>query len=348
MNNRKVLIAVAAVACTLASALVAGLAYWYWTRQPAYSLRQVQKAVERHDATAFQKYVDVEAVISSAVDQTISASLKESGGADSLGGALGAGLVQMMKPRLVEAARAGLLSAVEGKPGTTEAAAKSGETPFSRVFANPSAFTVGETTVDGKVASVKVRFRSDWHEQDFTAVVRMRDAGNYWQVTEVANLADLIAEAKRAEQRLLDQINKPIRDRLAAIATIGPIQFDTRTGAWGLEKKLLVEFEVTNAGSKPIAQLRGSLKMATADGSTTKESGLRREFETPLTPGAKASSYWELDVNMFDGTMMALFESAPDRLKATFSVESASFGQGDELQAFDSLAAVRAAAVKKP
>lgn len=348
MNNRKVLIAVAAVACTLASGLVVGLAYWYWTRQPAYSLRQAQKAVQQHDTVAFQKYVDVEAVVSSAVDQTMSASLKESGGADSLGGALGAGLIQMMKPRLVEAARTGLLRAVEGKPETTEGAAKPGDSPFSRAFANPSAFTVGETSVAGKMATVKLKIRSDWHEHDFTADIRMRDAGGHWQVTEVADLADLIAEGQRAEQRLLDQINKPIRERLAATVTIGPIQVDKRTGTWGIEKKLLVEFEVTNAGSKPISLLRGSLKLSTVDGSSTKESGLRREFETPLAPGAKASSYWELDVNMFDGTMMALFEAAPDGLKAALSVESVSFGPGGELRAFDSLAAARADVVEKP
>src|SRR5918996_965353 len=55
--------AVAVVGAIVVTALaVSAGVYWYYTRTPTYSLKQISKAIESRNLQLFQKHVDVEAV----------------------------------------------------------------------------------------------------------------------------------------------------------------------------------------------------------------------------------------------------------------------------------------------
>ena len=62
----------------------------------------MSKAVSDHDWDAFQKYVDVDAVVTKVVDDTMAASLKK----DTSGlGALAAGMAQSLRPSIIAAVK---------------------------------------------------------------------------------------------------------------------------------------------------------------------------------------------------------------------------------------------------
>lgn len=63
------------IALLVALTLAMGGGYYYFTSTPTYSLYQIKKAIESHDSTAFNKYVDVDRV----TDDLLAEATKEIG-----------------------------------------------------------------------------------------------------------------------------------------------------------------------------------------------------------------------------------------------------------------------------
>jgi len=87
------------------TAVVGGIIYWQYTRTPKYSLWQAKKAIEQHDLASFEKYVDVEGVVNSLIDQILEISTEETKPQDEweqLGETIGEGLIMLLKPQLTK------------------------------------------------------------------------------------------------------------------------------------------------------------------------------------------------------------------------------------------------------
>jgi hypothetical protein len=155
------------IAFTLPAVLLAGgtFAYWHWTHTPTYSLRQIQKALETHDVAKFEKHVDIQSVSSRLIDDMMSHALKETqpqSGAEGLGTALAAGLVQLMKPRLVEAIREQAVRLVEqGDLGRSISATNENESGKVSLQAMSEEVGAGEDSFRG-IKYVKKRARLRW------------------------------------------------------------------------------------------------------------------------------------------------------------------------------------------
>ena len=95
-------------------ALVGVGGYYYWTTTPEYSLQKILTALEEHDVDTFEKHVDIENFVESAIDQFMLQTLSETtdpekSGLESLGNLLGAGLMELMKPKLVSFAKKSII-----------------------------------------------------------------------------------------------------------------------------------------------------------------------------------------------------------------------------------------------
>lgn len=167
-------------------ALAGTLSYLYWT-SPRYSLRQAKNAVERRDIAGFEKYVDVRGVCDSAVDRFLDEAQREGDdeddgrprkGGDALGRMLGAGLLRLAKPMLVDALRSEL------RKGIAE----------GRVAGGEKKPQVHIEQVERTGATADAWLRMPGHafdpprERDVRVRLRLRDMGHYWQAYEVTAL----------------------------------------------------------------------------------------------------------------------------------------------------------------
>ncbi|WP_400192751.1 DUF2939 domain-containing protein [Hymenobacter sp. B81] len=192
-------------------AVVAG-GYWYYhsiTTGPKYALGQAVKAVHDHDVAAFEKYVNVESVTGSLVDQVTAQSSVL--GMLNPAGFLAKGALGLAKPQLAKAARKEMQRFVE--TGSLEGAAESSPKRLvkvslaglaSKVVSPESSFKgVKYVNEQGEVALVGLEFTQPKFDTTMVLEVKMRDRGDYWQVTEVTNMGEMLKHVARLEKNKL-------------------------------------------------------------------------------------------------------------------------------------------------
>ncbi|WP_139361861.1 DUF2939 domain-containing protein [Hymenobacter sp. CRA2] len=181
------------------------------TTGPKFALGQAAKAVHDHDVSSFEKYVDVESVTGSLVDQVADQG-KALGMMLPGGGLVAKGMLGLAKPQLAKAARKEVQRFVE--TGSLEAAAESQPQRLvkvslaglaSKVISPESSFKgVKYVNEQGEQALVGLEFTQPKFDTTMVLEVKMRDRGEYWQVTEITNLGQTLAHVARMEkQRLL-------------------------------------------------------------------------------------------------------------------------------------------------
>jgi hypothetical protein len=97
-------------------ALLGGAAFWYWSGTPQYSVWQLSNAVRQHDGLAFRNYFNVDAVSTRAVDDLLSETVREIGGAGLLQKLVGATVMRFFKPELSESLSRKIIDYVENPP----------------------------------------------------------------------------------------------------------------------------------------------------------------------------------------------------------------------------------------
>lgn len=180
----------------LAALVVAGvfLGYRYHqSRQPRGSIERLVAACQARDLEGFRRYVDEDALVTSAVDEVLAKVLpagKPDGGhpVDQLLSGLGAGLSQAIKPELAHKAR-----------GMIETALLSGDLAHLRVGEAPPVgqaapdganVFVGAVRLEGDVAHVAVTYLPPGSKTPFAPDVVMRWRDDHWQVKAVGNLLE--------------------------------------------------------------------------------------------------------------------------------------------------------------
>ncbi|KAA9332944.1 DUF2939 domain-containing protein [Hymenobacter busanensis] len=192
-------------------ALVAG-GYWFYhnlTTGPKYALGQAAKAVHDHDVAAFEKYVNVESVTGSLVDQVTAQSSVL--GLLNPAGFLTRGALGLAKPQLAKAARKEVQRFVE-TGSLEEAAASSPKRTVkvslaglaSKVISPESSFKgVKYVNEQGEQALVGLEFTQPKFDTTMVLEVKMRDRGDYWQVTEVTNMGEVLKHVARLQKNKL-------------------------------------------------------------------------------------------------------------------------------------------------
>lgn len=324
--------------------LVAGSAvgYWHWTQTPTYSLRQIQKAFETHDVDKFEKYVDIESVSSRLIDDVMRHASKESeskSGAEGLGAAFAAGLVQLMKPRLVEIIQEQVARLVEEgnieMPGD-EAGEATLQGISEKIGAGGQSFTgIRYTKQQGKVALIGIGFRNAQLDADLVLELKMRDRGSYWQLVEFSNLAELMEETKALEAARLTELNEPIRRQISETLRVERARKSTRTDRWGISKHVDLHVSVRNMSTRTITGFSANIRLLDPEGELVKQVPIRDA--DPITPSKVGGGVWSVDVNMFDPAEERLYEMPPKEIEFDVDFTQVSFEDGTELKLFKSL-----------
>jgi len=180
---------------------------------PHYALMQAANAARTHDMATFERYVDVESVTGSLVDQV--ANQGSVLGVLNPGGMVFKGALRMMKPQLTQAARKEVQQYIEtgSLQGAAAAAKSKGVMNISlaglagQVVSTDSKFKdVKYVKEEGEQALVGLEFTQPKYDTTMVVELKMNNRGDHWQVTEVTNTGDLLKQVARLEKkRLLKQ-----------------------------------------------------------------------------------------------------------------------------------------------
>lgn len=222
--NRKIYVATA-ILVIIAAAL--GWYYFVYTKTPEYSLKMIGEAVNTHDVNKFKKHVDLDSVVSRAVDDFADYSLKklkeDSNGnelSNALVDGLGRGLFMAVKPEINNSLKKKIISAVETGEWKTETgknklsreekeAEKSAE---SMGFENAKYSGVIHIEKKGAIAKVWVDVSVSGLEKPFTLELKMRKLEDgMWQVSEIENYMDYIIVIAKLRKDEMDRYALRVR-----------------------------------------------------------------------------------------------------------------------------------------
>ena len=176
--------------------------YWYWTGTPAYAIRQIDKSLATHDVDTFHVYVDMDNVASRLIDDLVSfAQALQSARIEDE--ALHAVILHSLKPPLVELVIQQLERVIEDGLSLDAPPTQFAERPehylISTILnelgvARQQLRTPTDARVDGKIALVSVFFRNEELDRELTIEMKLRKVGHKWQVVELSNVQEVLAE----------------------------------------------------------------------------------------------------------------------------------------------------------
>ncbi|UOQ66307.1 DUF2939 domain-containing protein [Hymenobacter volaticus] len=196
----------------LVLAAVGGYFYYQSLKAgPKYALVQVANAARTHDMATFERYVDVNSVTGSLVDQV--ANQGPELGSMNPGGLAFKSALRMLKPQLSQMVRKEVQQLVEtgSLQGAADASVSKGIMNISlaglagKVASPDSKFKdVKYVKEEGKQALVSIEFTQPKYDTTMVVELKMLNRGDHWQVTEITNTGDLLKQVARLEkQRML-------------------------------------------------------------------------------------------------------------------------------------------------
>ncbi|MFC5270926.1 hypothetical protein [Adhaeribacter terreus] len=194
----------------LALALLLGYLYFRsFTSGPKYALLQAKEAAQNHNMAEFEKYVDVESLTNSLVDQiTGSPGLTEN---FIPGLRLSKSVIDLFKPTLARAARAEVKNYVE--TGRINTRLEGNEMLFSlaaiigTIVSDDSQFkSIAYVKENGGEALVGLEFTQPKFDTTVVVEIKMLDKGDYYQATDFTNAGELL-------QHLINMQNKQAANR---------------------------------------------------------------------------------------------------------------------------------------
>ena len=195
--------------------VVLGLAggYFYYRNfvgSPKYSLLQAHEAMQDHNMAEFQKYVNIESVTGSLVDQL--ASHQSMLSALNPGSLISKQVLRFMKPQVAQIAGNEIQKYVETGDFKKDPNAPKKKVDISlsglwhKVVSDSAAFEgVKYVNEQGETALVGLEFTQPRYDTTLVVEVKMQDKGDYWQVVELTNTGELLKHTSRLQKHRLAQ-----------------------------------------------------------------------------------------------------------------------------------------------
>lgn len=203
MNNKYVKLGIGLVVIIVA---IASWWFLYYTKTPAYSLGIVKTAIQQQDIETFKKHVDLDTFLDSTIDDFLNSDDKSE---EMKNNPFASGLIQMIKPAMVDYAKKSIYSLVEKGTSETVKAPNEGVNEVANNMPsvdNKSFIGIGETKKSGKTATVELKVNDEEIGGEFTFVVAMRELNDgTWQVTKINNLADYFKAVNEAHKKQLKE-----------------------------------------------------------------------------------------------------------------------------------------------
>jgi hypothetical protein len=337
------IIAISTVGILLIGSVIALL---YWIQTPTHSFHQILDALETHDVTQFEQYVDIESVSSRLVDDVMSMALAEDqqkSEAEELGSAFAAGLLQMMKPSLVALIHEQVTRLVEnGNFGSVSGQTESDATDVDlgdmaeNIGAGADSFQ-GITYVkkSGKIAHVGLTFSNSELESDIVLELMMRDVGKHWQLAEFSNLVSLLEAISQLEAEKLAEANEPILQELAQTLQVESTKKTTRSDRYGFTKNVDLEVIILNTSEFIVNSFFAVIRLTDGAGEIIKEVSIKDDKS--IKPGKTGGGRWSVEVNMFDSSENRLYEIPGSEVYFEVIFKEIVFENGRVLRMFESI-----------
>ena len=201
-------------------AIASGIyAYNEYTSSPAYSVKQLKKAIENKDWTAFSKYVNVEDISSNLFDM-----VKEQATKDDDSG-LGAGFAELMRGNMEEAISDGFKKAVES--GKMAQADLFKETDYSEKAGSEILFDDISFEKDGKIATMKLPTYEPRYDTSLVISLRRRDVGDHYELFDVSGFFTYAQHLYDLESQLVQKRRADQLERLQSLLQVSEVKIET-------------------------------------------------------------------------------------------------------------------------
>ncbi|QNF33006.1 hypothetical protein HUW51_09760 [Adhaeribacter swui] len=191
-------------------AVIGGYTYYHnLVTSPKYSLLQAHEAMQDHDMTAFEKYVNIESITTGLVND-----MSQQKGLISMlnpGSMVLKQAIQFMKPQLASVVRKEVQKYVETgsfakDPSREKKVDISLNGLWNKVVSDSSQFKgVNYTREEGETAFVGLEFTQPRYDTTFVLEVKMQNKGDYWQATEITNTSDIFKGVARLQKQKLQK-----------------------------------------------------------------------------------------------------------------------------------------------
>ena len=267
MKRKKLLIIVGGI--ILLIAIIGGILYWNFKTGPKYSILQVKTALEDHDFALFEKYVDMESVMSSLIDQVLEINKSTSSPKnewEQLGQDLGTGLVNLLKPQLSSLYKQQIQKWVEsGKFETENSTQQNLNYSLNDLWSRSNADKITGIEYikkEGKIAYIGFGIKQERFDNTLIFNIKMRDKGGYWQVAELMDLVKFQKSIEDFEAARVAKLNEPIINEMYKSLKINDYtKHSFSTDYWGWNKFVKLEVSLQSTSDKTISEYLASINV---------------------------------------------------------------------------------------
>lgn len=314
--------------------------YWYWTTTPKYSLQKAFTAISNHDLIAYDKYVDTDTVVSRMIDQLLSS--QDLNSEDGIN-ALATGIVQMIKPKLVEMAKEQIRSFVE--KGDFETVSTDNNGPSFSIGSIYNRSSDGQDDAqyrgidyvkkNGNICFVGIKIYNPKLEQEIIPEIKMRKVDSYWQIAEISNLSEMIKKIDEAENAKLEQLNKSIIDQINQAVIIDGLFLDKYSDSWGFSNYVIIGATFNFQTEKSVKEINTKITIKNNNDKVLLDMTFKSEGS--FYKGNVSQVEWKKDINPFIAEDKELFETSNENLFGDIQNTSLIFEDGTELKIYDKL-----------
>lgn len=318
--------------------LLSGGGYYYYTTTPTYSILQIKKSVDTHDVALFQKHVDIDTLYTRLIDDVMSAQMakmaseSEGSGWEKMGQAIGAGMVQMMKPTLISSLKSSTLQYIETGNADSQTATAETDNKMPIAAGNQKAnlkgmmenFGVkGKSGLDykiiqqGKVATVVVPYLNEELDMPLEMQFTLRDQGGYWQLVQFNNAGELMTKVEQEKEKRLAEANAEIQKKMQGmIGFVSAEKLNRTEDQWGINKKVLIQMVFQSSSDIPLKEWNGEVYVLDGKDVLVYTLKAKGAFDKPLTKGTQEPMVWEVDINQFMDGHLPLWQLPEGNLNA--------------------------------
>lgn len=179
--------------------ILGAIAWWffYYTKTPTYSLNIIKQSVEKHDLNTFKKHVNLDSIVSNAIDDNIASEKGKSEYSPFING-----LVQIAKTNMIEQEKKGIYTYIEnGSIADME------NYSLLSFLSKKEFINIGEIRKDGKLANVEIIANDNYlGGVEFTFIINMRELEDgTWEVTKLSNFDEYKNMAKEVQRQQLKE-----------------------------------------------------------------------------------------------------------------------------------------------
>ena len=323
-------------------AIVLAVAFYflYWTKTPVYSINLIRESWQNHDTVGFQQRVDMDRLYTKAFDDFVKAQ-ETITGEKITDVPLAAGLLEMLKPAVVNKLKTETLNAITEQSAQVQTSTPSGkQDQFAKKMqeqANAKDNVVKDVSTisqEGKAATVAITLHNAKLDRDFKLNVTMNELDDgTWKLIEIANLTDFLVEVDKAEKEKLAELNKPIAEELNKSLQITGGQMNLRNDGnpFFASHWLTSNATFNNASTKDIKSFSYKIKIEeTKEGPTLATYNVSSGVSIPK--GQSGTDYKRIDLNPFKDTDKAVIGCNFSTTNLTIEITSIEFADGSKLE----------------